>query len=266
MKIFREEFEKFKGFLEEGKNFAFTRFSDGELFIMQNKEVQLAAGHFKTGNTMGHGVYTPEEQKHFIPDQHSFYRDKLIEAFQYKHEDYHIGLSSRRDVGDEDFEWQLDLRGSRDETNLTFANVLINNNYKRYLTEILPIFNERDIMFIVNERADLSKLPFKYNIRKDFRIGSNCMIDDYDKVEEVKNYIADNNIENHIILCGAASLSNYITYECFKDNQNNTFLDIGSTLNPLLGNGMGGWVYTRGYLTSLWLNSGDRYGTQVDEW
>jgi hypothetical protein len=266
MKIFSEEFDKFKGMLEGGVNFAFTRFSDGELFIMQNKEVQLAEQHFITGDTQGFGIYPPEEQKHFVPEEHAFYKDKLVEAFQYKHESYYIGLSSRKDVGDEDFEWQLDLRGSKDETKLTFANVLINNNYKRYVTEVVPMFNDRDILFVANERADFSRLPFKRNIRKDFRIGSNCMINDYGKVEEVKSYIEDNNIEDHIILCGAASLSNYITHECFKDNQRNTFLDIGSTLNPLLGKGMNGWVHTRGYLTSFWLNSGDRYGTQIDEW
>jgi len=90
------------------------------------------------------------------------------------------------------------------------------------------------------------------------------MINDYNIVEEVKTYIADNNIENHIILCSAASLSNYVTYECFKENPNNTFLDIGSCLNPLLN--LEGWKYTRGYLTHYWLNSGSPFGTQVDKW
>ncbi|MHA1941669.1 MAG: hypothetical protein ACW97P_08085, partial [Candidatus Hodarchaeales archaeon] len=65
-------------------------------------------------------------------------------------------------------------------------------------------------------------------------------------------------------LCSAASLSNFIIYECYKDNSNNTFLDIGSCLNPLLN--LEGWKYTRGYLTSYWLNSGSPFGKQIDTW
>ena len=47
----------------------------------------------------------------------------------------------------------------------------INNNYPRFLQEIVPCFNERDIIFVVNEAANLENLPF--TIKKDFRIGSN---------------------------------------------------------------------------------------------
>jgi hypothetical protein len=128
--------------------------------------------------------------------------------------------------------------------------------------EIIPLFVDREVIYVVNELADLSQLPFE--IKKTFRIGSNCMINDYNIVEEIKTYIAANNIENHIILCSAASLSNYVTYECYKDNPNNTFLDIGSCLNPLLN--LEGWKYTRGYLTHYWMNSGSPFGTQVDKW
>ena len=41
-KNFKEEFDKLLGMIKSGENFAFTRFSDGELFIMQNKTVILA--------------------------------------------------------------------------------------------------------------------------------------------------------------------------------------------------------------------------------
>jgi hypothetical protein len=117
---------------------------------------------------------------------------------------------------------------------------------------------------IVNKGADLGNLPF--HCKEAFRIGSNCMIDDYDMVDKVKDFIEYEGIENHIILCGAASLSNYIIHQCFEANPRNTFLDIGSTLNPLMGPEMEGWKHTRGYLTHYWLDSGSPYGTQIDEW
>ena len=36
MKTFKGDFEKIKKYLKENINFSFTRFSDGELFVLQN--------------------------------------------------------------------------------------------------------------------------------------------------------------------------------------------------------------------------------------
>ena len=173
MKHFNKEFDKFLEKLKNKENFAFARFSDGELFILR-----------------------------------------------------------------------------------------INRNYRRFVEELIPILKERDVLYVVNGAANLEGLPF--DVKKDFRIGSNCMIDSYDMVEEVKKYIREDKIKDHVILCSAASLSNFIIRDCFEDNPNNTFLDIGSCLNPYLE--LEGWKHTRGYLTHYWLDSGSPYGEQVDIW
>jgi hypothetical protein len=155
----------------------------------------------------------------------------------------------------------IDTHGG-DHENLTFANLLINANYKRFIEEMVPMFVDKEIIYVTNRMANVSKLPFE--VKKVFKIGSNCMIDDYHITEEIKKYISDNDIKDHIVLCSAASLSNFIIHDCYVENQNNTFLDIGSCLNPLLD--LEGWKYTRGYLTSYWLNSGSPFGNQVDVW
>ena len=262
-KDFNHEFIKLLNMLKKRENFAFTRFSDGELFIMQNKTLILGEDHYVTGDIKGANRYTEEEQKEFLPERDQFYREKLIECFKHNQRNYFKGVCTASDghVGQENYKWQLELLDGN-EDNLTFANVLINANYSRFVEEIIPLFVDREIIYVVNELADVSQLPFE--IKKSFKIGTNCMINDYNIVEEIKTYIADNNIENHIILCSAASLSNYVIYECYKDNPNNTFLDIGSCLNPLLT--LEGWKYTRGYLTHYWLDSGSPFGTQVDKW
>ena len=41
MKNFREDFLKLKTKLENKENFAFSRYSDGEMYILQNKELVL---------------------------------------------------------------------------------------------------------------------------------------------------------------------------------------------------------------------------------
>ena len=261
-KDYQKEFDKFLTKIKNKENFAFSRFSDGELFVMKNQKVVLGPGFFITGDRVGQNIYTKEEQKEFIPAKHQFYREKLIEAFQYKSPDYFKGICTKTDVGQKEFEWQLDLHGDDNLDNLTFANLLINSNYSRYIEEVVPLFSGREVIYVVNELANLEGLPFK--VKKDFRVGSNCMVNNYDIIEEINKYISENQIKNHLILCSAASLSNMIIHQCYSKNKENTFLDIGSSLNPYLS--LEGWRFTRGYLTSYWMKSKSPYGEQVDEW
>ena len=268
MKDFNKAFDSLLDKLENRENFAFSRFSDGELFIMQDKKVVLAESSYITGDIEGFNRYTIEEQKEFIPGRDEKYRQKLLECYAHNQEGYFKGICTGTDphVGDENFKYMLDLHGG-DHANLTFSNLLINANYSRFIEEMVPVLCDRadehnEILYVVNENANTHRLPFK--IKKKFLIGSNCMIDSYHVAEEVGDYIRDNDIQNHIILCSAASLSNFVIYENFKENNNNTYLDIGSCLNPILG--LKGWVYTRGYLTSYWLNHESPFGTQVDVW
>ena len=263
MKTFDSDFNKLLKLIKSKKNFAFSRFSDGELFIMQNKTVILAHNHYVTGDIKGPNVYTEEEQKEFLPDREQKYRQKLLECFKHVQDNYFKGICTGTDphVGDKNFNYQIDLHGGDHET-LTFSNLLINANYKRFIEEMVPLFVGRDIIYVVNRLAKTEQLPFK--LKSKFEIGSNCMINDYHITEEIKEYIAKNNIKDHIVLCSAASLSNFVIYENFKENNQNTFLDIGSCLNPLLG--LEGWKHTRGYLTHYWMGSNSPFGTQVDQW
>ena len=263
MKDFNGAFAKLRDMIANQQNFAFTRFSDGELFIMQNKIVVLADNHYITGDVRGPNRYTKEEHKEFYPEKHQKYRQKLLECYKHNQDRYYKGICTSVDghVGRENFEWMVDVHGG-DHPNLTYANLLINANYRRFVEEMVPLFVDRDVMYVVNSMADVSNLPFE--VKKTFEIGSNCMINDYHVSEDIKNYIQRNNITDHIVLCSAASLSNFIIHDCYKDNNNNTFLDIGSCLNPLLG--LEGWKYTRGYLTAYWMNSGSPFANQVDVW
>ena len=230
---------------------------------MQNKTVVLADNHYITGNIRGPNRYTKEEHKEFHPEKHQFYREKLIETYMTRLPNYFKGICTSTDahVGRENFDWMIKLHGG-DHESLTFANLLINANYKHFIEKMVPLFAKRKILYVANNMANISQLPFV--VEKMFEIGSNCMINDYHMTEEIKQYIEKNNIEDHIILCSAASLSNFVIHDCFKENSKNTFLDIGSCLNPLLD--LEGWKYTRGYLTSYWLNSNSPFGNQIDVW
>jgi hypothetical protein len=63
MKTFQSDFEKIKNYLSQGINFSFIRFSDGELFVLQNKRLELNEDHYIIGESRGGGWYNKEEQK-----------------------------------------------------------------------------------------------------------------------------------------------------------------------------------------------------------
>ena len=265
LKTFSGEFDKFLNKIQNKENFAFARFSDGELFMLKGEKVVLAEDHYVTGNLRGTGVYPKEEQKEFDPLRDKFYQDKLIEALSFRKEGYYKGLTGIVDediAGKDSFKFQLDLYGEGDNEHLTFSNVFINNNYPRFLSEIVPELQKRPVVFIVNEAADITKLGFE--VIKDFRIGSNCIINDYHLVEEIKSWIKSNNITNTIFLFSASTLSNYIIHECYKECSDNTYLDIGSSMSPWMN--LSGWKYTRAYLQHWVLGMQNKYGTQEDIW
>jgi predicted Zn-dependent protease len=264
-KTFTGEFDRLLKKLQEKENFAFARFSDGEIFMLRGQKLVLAENSFITGEKRGIGRYPKEEQKSFDPEKDKFYQDKLIEALQYRKKNYFKGLTGIVDediAGKGSFQFQLDLYGKGDDEHLSFANVFINANYKRFIEEAMVEIKKRPIVFICNEAADLSNLAF--SVEKDFRVGSNCIINDYELVEEIKGWIRDNGIKDHIFLCSASTLSNYIIYECFKEFDENTYLDIGSSLSPWLN--LEGWRYTRAYLQHWILGMPNKYGVQEDKW
>lgn len=262
MKIFKEEFWKFHSLLKNRIPFCFIRFSDGEFFVLKNQEVKLAPNHFITGDIKGGCIYTEEEQKHFLPGRDEFYRQELLKSFKHDQLNYFKGICSTGDVGKEGFDFQLSLLENKSQENLTFSNLFINSNYPLYINHFLPLLCEKDrnVAMVLNEKCKTDKLPFQ--IKKEFRIGSNCLVNNYSTAEEVSKFLSDK--KDWIVLCSAASLSNVIGYYGFKNNPNNTIIDIGSTLNPLLD--LEGWKYSRDYLRHYWMGQKSHYCLREEVW
>lgn len=257
MKLFREHFVQFAERLRSGEHFAFSRYSDGELYILQNKELKLDQGVIQIGNHIQGGPYKAPDFKHFSPTVHAEYRLKLIEAFKHRQHNYFKGISCSCCVGKENFDWQIELHGGDDDS-LTWANLWVNGNYPLFISHILPIFYSKECVFVCNENASLSKLPF---VVKDFRVGYNAMINDYHKIEDIKQWIRDNNVQNHVFLFSASTFSNLAIYELFKEFPNNTYIDIGTCLTPLMN-----MPTERGYLQAFWNYSPNQDIQKICKW
>ena len=243
MKNFRGDFVKLKTKLENRENFAFSRFSDGEMYILQNTELVLGDNTIQIGDKKQSGPYQPADFKHFDPKEHAFYQQKLVESLQHKQPNYYKGISCSCCVGKENFDWQVDLAGGDDES-LTWANLWVNGNYPLFITHILPILYSKDCVFVGHHDANLDRLPF---FVKDFRVGYNAMINDYGKIEEIAQWIRENNIENHVFLFSASTFTNLAIFELFRDFPNNTYIDIGTCLTPMMD-----MPTHRGYLQAFW--------------
>ena len=253
MKDFHKDFDLLLEFIKAKEHFAFTRFSDGELYMMQNRKFKIEKDKVFLRGQSHQGKWGEEELKEFIPEEQQMHREKLIETFKFKKHNYIKGISCKCCVGEEDWKWQQPY--VLEDTQLTWSNLLINGNYTRFIEEMVPEFVKYSVIYVCNKSANIQKLPF--DVRKVFRIGNNCHVNDYHLIEKIKSWVKDNNIKHHLFLFSAASLTNYMIYELYKEHDKNTYLDIGSTLNPLMD--MDGWVASRAYLRGYWMKENNQY-------
>lgn len=244
MKSFKKDFERIYNKLVKQEYFAFIRFSDGELFVLQNKHLKLDDTGTWIDNILAGPTYTKEDYKFFDPQQHQTFREKLIQSYKHVQDGYFVGLSCACCVGIKSFKWMKELRGQDDE-HLTWSNLFVNSNYPEFVEKFLPELQKRKIVLICNENANISNS--KLNIVKDFRIGRNAMIENANLHLHISKWIEENDIKDHVFCFSASSLTNITVYELYKKHSNNVYLDIGTTMNPIFG-----FPLTRDYLRAYW--------------
>ena len=92
MKNFKEHLQLFKQKIINKENFAFSRFSDGEMYILQNRELKLSENSIQIGDTIQSGPYKKDDFKYFNPKEHQKFHNHLVESFKYKKKNYVIFL------------------------------------------------------------------------------------------------------------------------------------------------------------------------------
>tara|TARA_Y100001936_G_C15771884_1_gene506676 strand:- start:322 stop:690 length:369 start_codon:yes stop_codon:yes gene_type:complete len=111
----------------------------------------------------------------------------------------------------------------------------------------VPEFANHKVVMICSEKAKFDKAPF--DVVKDFRVGKNCIVNDHHLEEEIKTWMDENNVEDHLFLFSASSLSEILIHKLFEHNTKNTYMDIGTCLHPYLG-----LTVERDYLRAYWNN------------
>jgi hypothetical protein len=226
-KKFTEDFYLLLNKFYNSENFAYSRFSDGELFILQNKKLIISDKYWILDEKLTLSNFSQADKKEFIPERDFFYRAKLVESLIFEKKNYFKGISCTCCNGKNAVALMKSYCKNFDL--LTFCNLLQNGNYKLFLDLFVKKFADKEIVLIANKNFNIDFLPFK--IKKKFNVGYNCFINDYNLIDIISEYIKNNKISNHIFLVCASSLSNLIIHQLFDKYDNNTYLDIGSTLN-----------------------------------
>jgi len=87
------------------------------------------------------------------------------------------------------------------------------------------------------------------------------MSNNYDTIETIASWIRENNIENHVFLFSAASFTNLAIYQLFREFPNNTYIDIGTCLTPMMQ-----MPTHRGYLEAYWGYRGGKDLQKICKW
>jgi len=234
MKTFKDEFKKFLNKIKNKENFSFQRFADGELWMLEGREFSLSP--------TSHGYKNPEDWKYFNPIEHSKQREHLFSALSYKQENYYTGLIVGNSENNRNSTNKLYKLSKQDYEHVTYANLFVNSNYIDYRNFFVPEYKNWETIIVCNERSNIKLLPFP--IKKAFYVGSNCIVNNYDLVESICEYTKTSKIKNHLFLFCCSSLGNFCIRNLAEVEPENTYIDCGSTLNPLLGLSL-----DRGYLS-----------------
>lgn len=217
---FKNDISIMKEKLYTGEVFSFSKFADGEWLVIENNSVNNSEFWFDSNNDFE-------------------YRQKLIDAFRFKNERYHVGISCPCCQNDY-IHNKMKVFSQQKEEMLTWANIWVNSNYSFFKAEIIPIFSNYRVYLIANENATVEKLPF--SIERFYPISNNAWINNSDLIQKIKKDIDEGDIKNSLFLFCCGPFGNILCHELTNHNDKNTFLDIGSTLNPFFGTG-----FFRGY-------------------
>lgn len=232
-KDFTEEIYKFHNKLLSRNPFAFAKAADGELAAIKN--ISLNNGEFSNG------AYVPQEL-----------RDQLLNSLCYKDENYFLGVicpcCCNRDGRSED----MILLSQQPFSQLTYANLFVNANYEIYKETFLKSYQDWDIHLIAHQSSKIENLPFK--VEKFYPIERNAWVNNYSLIRDLQ----EQNLSNKLFLFCCGPFGNLLTHQLFSVNKNNTYLDIGSTLNP--------WLQSEGFKRDYYLDGNSKFKNRKCVW
>lgn len=207
---FQNDLEYFYQKLINKERFSFSKYADGEYAILFDQAI----------TNCDNWTYNPNNADHRLR------RIKLINSFTNLSSDYYIGISCPCCQPKINVDQMKKLSGRSDDR-LTWANIFVNSNYKAFVNKWVPEFSNHRVVLFSRWNSKVENLPF--NIELHVPVSENALMEnDFLSDFAVKEY------DDFLFLFCAGPLGNVLASTFWNKNKNNTYLDIGSTLNPWL--------------------------------
>jgi len=215
-KDFYEALEKIKTL----NSFVISRYADGEASVLKNLTV---------GNKDG---WLYKKDKNLI------FRSDLRKSLTCTDKNFVYGISSRN-IDEKNYLF-LHKFIQQDLKYITFSDIWVNANYNMFNELFLATLYEtkKEITIVTNPKANITKLKESINVKDFIPIKGNC-VQYWEKNKNQFKALLDLKAslnEETIFLIAAGPLSNILIYEMWQSNRNNIYLDIGSTLDPIIFN------------------------------
>jgi len=223
---------RLEDFIVKRKPFSFVRFSDGEIEILRNHNLSIMKNFTEYRGRFFKNNFPTFDQKSFHPNSQQFIRRDLLATALFKNEFYFKGVPARHNGMLADREFMLRLHGGAD-SNITFSDLFMNSNFlmarERFFPSVFSNFEK--IAVIGNWRSELKgplaealliKIPDNF-----FSNYSEVLMDTYFQLKTLPEF--------SLVLASASSLSNILGYRLHVSRPDLTFIDVGTSLNDLLG-------------------------------
>lgn len=215
-KDYREDIKILHAALESGEHISFSKFCDGEWAVLQHQPIDNKEFRYDPDNVL---------------DQTK--ARALWDAFTYRNDRYFVGITCVNVFGLETHR-RMTWDSDQDQGHLTWADIWVNSNYQYYLQNILPLYSKKSVVLIANEKANLDNLPFKPYLF--VPVKHNAWEHNWNLVQEMTDLVRSDVIPKDLVFlfcCGP--FGNILCHRLTEAEPRNTYLDIGSTLNPFLG-------------------------------
>jgi len=219
--------------LELRQPFTFVRFSDGETEILQGSSMEIGRQGVSWSRGSSGFIYPEYDFKKFEPRKHKTLAKDLLKSAEYHGAHYYKGVPRRHNRAPKECELLLRLNGGN-EANLTYADLFLNSNYKRFLNSTFLLLKEQDDVIVV---GNWRMSPAECNPNWLHVSIPDSAFDSYDVVLEETLQRLSSSDPNSIILSSASSLSNVLGHRLHMAGSQRTFIDIGTALHPFMGMG-----------------------------
>lgn len=206
-----KEYDKIFAKICNGDNITLLRYGDGERSIMTGKAVKAQEG-WESPNTL------TELGK------------ALLDTLTLQEENVYYGISCPC-CDSQAYYW---YRSRIVNENITFANLFVNINYRRFKDDFYKV--ERDAVVIANYKGKGKRIG-NLNILDYFSVSDSCQ--DFwnnGEAEKLINKVIQMYGEKNDILyvVSAGPLSEPIIFNLYKNNPNNCYIDFGSSIDSFI--------------------------------